>query len=648
MHASSKTAPYGAWPSPVTADLIVRDSLRLGDVAAAAGAVYWTESRPGEHGRAALVRWSPDGTCDDVLPPTFNVRSRVHEYGGGSFFVHGDTVFFSHDGDRRLYRQAGDRTPEPISAPGPWAFADGVLDPRRRRVICVVEETADSRTRNYLATLDADRTGAPQPLVAGADFYSNPRLSPDGTRCSWLSWNHPNLPWDGTELWVARLAEDGKDMEPACIAGTADESVFQPAWSPDGQLFFASDRSGWWNLYRWDGDAVHRVTAMEAEFGMPQWVFGMSTYAFLSTSLLACAIHRGGAWDLGLVEVVSGTYTSLEMGFTDIQSVHTADGAIVAVAGSPEAAPALVRVVPATGVPGPRPAPAVLRRSSAVDLPGGCISRPRPVTFPAADGGEAHALFYPPENRGCRAPAGDRPPLRVICHGGPTSCADHVLNPRIQYWTSRGFAVLDVDYRGSTGYGRAYRRRLDGRWGIADVEDCVSAARYAAEQGWVDGERMVIAGGSAGGYTVLCALAFHDLFRAGASYYGVSDLEALARDTHKFEARYLDRLVGPYPERRDLYRSRSPLAHADGLSCPVIFFQGLEDKVVPPAQTEAMVAALAAKGVPVAYVSFEGEQHGFRQAANIQRTLEAEWYFYARVLGLPVPDDVEPMEIHNL
>lgn len=642
MSTPEQIAPFGAWPSPITSELIVSESLRLGDVATSGRDIYWTESRPHQQGRSALVRCAADGAVADVLPDTFNVRTRVHEYGGGSFFVHGATVFFSHDADARLYRYDPGRAPVPISAPGPWGYADGILDAQRGRVICVVEEEAEGEPVNYLGALDSGSPSAPERLVQGDDFYSNPRLDPGGKRLSWLSWQHPQLPWDGTELWLGQVADDGTITDRARLAGGPDESIFQPQWSPDGQLYFVSDRSGWWNLYRWDGEQVHAITSMEAEFGMPQWVFGMTTYAFLSEGRLACAVHRDGAWDLGLVEAATGQFTSLDLGYTDVQAVRTAGDAIVARAGSPTRPEALLKVsVDPRGTE-------TLQVTTAMTLGDDWISRPRSVTFPAADGGVAHALFYPPVNPEVDGPVGEKAPLMVKSHGGPTSCADHVLSPRFQYWTSRGFAVMDVNYRGSTGYGRGYRLRLDGQWGIADVEDCMAAAQYAADQGWVDRDRMVISGGSAGGFTTLAALTFHDVFRAGASYYGVSDLEALVRDTHKFEARYLDRLVGPYPDRRDLYLQRSPLEHADQLSCPVIFFQGLEDKVVPPSQTETMVDALEAKGVPVAFVPFEGEQHGFRRAENIQRALDGEWYFYARILELPVPEGVEAVEIQNL
>jgi dipeptidyl aminopeptidase/acylaminoacyl peptidase len=479
-------------------------------------------------------------------------------------------------------------------------------------------------------------------LVKGEAFYASPRLSPDGQRLAWLSWNHPDMPWDGTRLWLAERGPDGRPVNPRCVAGGREESIFQPLFSPDGTLYFVSDRSGWWNLYRQRQEHVEALAPMEAEFGLPQWNFGMSTYAFDSAQRLVCAYNRAGTWRLAVLDTGTLRMEEVETPFSEIGGMVAREGKAIFVAASPVLPAAIVRLDLAARQHD------ILRRSTE-DVPeSGYLSAPREITYSTAHGATAHASYYPPVNRDFEALADEKPPLLVLSHGGPTSAASRVLNLRTQFWTSRGFAVLDVNYRGSTGYGRAYRRQLEGQWGIADVEDCVAGARYLVERGLADAERLAIRGGSAGGYTTLCALTFHRRFRAGAVYFGVSDLEALARDTHKFEAHYLERLIGPYPQRKERYHERSPIHHADRLSCPVIFFQGLEDKVVPPDQTEKMVNALRARKISVAYMLFEGEQHGFRRAENIRRALEAELYFYSRLFGFTPADAVTPVAIDNL
>jgi dipeptidyl aminopeptidase/acylaminoacyl peptidase len=513
-------------------------------------------------------------------------------------------------------------------------------------MVCVCEEhtIAGREAVNTLVSLDLNGREPAQVLVSGNDFYASPRLSSDGSRLAWLTWNHPNMPWDGTELWVGELGADGSLGRTERIAGGVDESIFQPEWSPDGVLYFVSDRTGWWNLHRWrDGRVEPAVeTDMEAEFGRPQWVFGMSTYALESAGRIICAYTEQGTWHLASLDTATGQLTPIETPYSTVAQVRATRGRVLFAGGSPTEPTSVVQLDLATGQF------EVLRRSSEVAVDPGYLSPPRALEFPTEGDLTAHALFYPPKNRDYAAPPGERPPLLVISHGGPTSAASGTLNLSVQYWTSRGIAVLDVNYGGSTGYGRAYRQRLEGQWGVVDVDDCANGARYLVEQDEVDGDRLITRGGSAGGYTTLCALTFRDVFRAGASYFGVSNLEALAKETHKFESRYLDWLIGPYPERADLYRERSPMYFTDRLSCPVIFFQGLEDKVVPPNQAELMVEALRARGLPVAYVPFEGEQHGFRRAENIKRALDAELYFYSRVFGFKLAERVEAVPIDNL
>jgi len=655
-----KVAPYGTWKSPISSELIASGTIGLSQVTLDGEDLYWVELRPAEGGRNVIVRRTPDGKTQDLTPPPFNARTRVHEYGGGAFAVAEGIVCFSNFKDQRLYRLEVGGEPHPITPEGAFRYADGVIDRRRGRLICVREDHTQGGQEpvNTLAAVDLD--GDPEGgrvLVSGSDFYSSPRLSPDGRFLVWLSWDRPNMPWDGTELWVAELAEDGSLKSKKRIAGGPKESIFQPEWSPDGgSITFISDRNGFWNPYRYDLSggriepliemeavmAGRRPPAAEAELGRPQWVFGMSTYAFESPHRIVCSYTKRGIWHLALLNIKDGKLEPIETPYTEIAYVRAKEGCAVFVGGSPTEPLSVVRLDLRTE------SIEVLRRSSELKIDPGYLSTPEMIDFPTSEGRRAYAFFYRPKNRDYRAPEGERPPLLVRSHGGPTSAASSALNLEIQYWTSRGIAVIDVNYRGSTGYGRAYREELEGRWGIVDVEDCISAARFLVERGEVDEGRLMIRGGSAGGYTTLCALVFHELFKAGASYFGVSDLEALAKETHKFESHYLDRLIGPYPERQDLYRERSPIHFAERLSCPVIFFQGLEDRVVPPDQAEAMVEVLRKKGLPVAYVPFPDEQHGLRRAENIKRAIEAELYFYSRVFGFKPADPIEPVPIENL
>ena len=639
------TAPYGSWKSPITSDLIVAESVGIGETRLDGEDIYWTEMRPAEGGRNVVVRRVPDGETTDVTPPPFNVRTRVHEYGGGAFLVHDGVVYFSNFDDQRLYRQRPGGKPEPVTPETAMRYADGVMDGARARIICVREDhTGEGEAVNTIVGIGLDGMDAGTVLLSGRDFYSYPRLSPDGSRLAWLSWDHPNMPWGGSDLWVADVMADGSLGEPRRVAGGGGEAVFQPEWSPQGTLHFVSDRSGWWNLYRWRGGRIEPLCEMEAEFGVPQWGLGSSTYGFASERRIVCSYNSGGRSHVANLYTDTLELETVPTPLTEItrSGLRVGAGRVVFGAGSPTTAPSLMAHDLRTG------ATEVLRSSSAASVHKGFLSVPEPIEFPTTGGLTAHAFFYPPANGDYSPPEGERPPLVVLVHGGPTGAASSTLDLRTQFWTSRGFGVLDVNYGGSTGYGTAYRRRLNGRWGLVDVEDCVNGARFLAERGDVDGGRMAIRGGSAGGFTTLSALTFHDVFRAGASLYGVSDLEALTRDTHKFESRYLDTLVGPYPERRDLYLERSPIHHVDRLSTPLILFQGLEDRVVPPNQSEMMRDALRQKRVPVAYLPFEGEQHGFRRAENIKRTLDAELYFYSRVFGFDLADPVDPVDIENL
>ncbi|MGB7946921.1 MAG: S9 family peptidase, partial [Candidatus Binatia bacterium] len=602
---ASKIAPYGSWKSPVTAELIAGAEVGLEQLRLDGEDIYWIERRALEGGRKTILRHSADGQVTEVTPSPFNSRTRVHEYGGGDYAVSKGTIVFSNFADQRLYIRQPGLAPRPLTPAGDLRYADGVIDSRRNLFFCVREDHAgDGEAINAVVSIDMDQGSAGNVLVSGNDFYSSPRLSGDGGWLAWLTWNHPNMPWDGTELWIGEVNGDGTLGNKVRIAGGATESMFQPEWSPDGTLYFVSDRTGWWNLYRWCKGEVEPVCPMEAEFGEPQWVFGGSLYAFESEERIFCGYSKDGRWHLGKVDTVRGTLGRVEIPYSAIARVQATEGRVVLIGASPTERTAIVALDPATS------SHRVLRRGGESVVDTGYLTLPRPIEFPTANGLAAHGFFYAPKNRDFAAPADERPPLLVISHGGPTSAASTALRYAIQYWTSRGIAVFDVNYGGSSGYGRDYRDRLRGRWGIVDVDDCVNGVRFLVERGEVDGNRVAIRGGSAGGYTTLCALTFRDVFKAGASHYGISDLEALARDTHKFESRYLDSLIGPYPARRDVYVERSPIHFTERLACPMIIFQGLEDKVVPPNQAEKMAEAVRSKGLPVAYLTFAGEQHG--------------------------------------
>lgn len=628
-----KTAPHGFWKSPITSDLIVAQSIGLSEVRFDGEDIYWLESRPQEGGRSVVVRyiaWS--SSSEDVTPQGLNVRTRVHEYGGAAWTVANGIVYFSNNADNRLYHvDRYGHQPLPLSPEGPWRYADGIIDGRRRGWVGVREDHGlEGQPVNSIVRIDTTGAVTEGAIIAsGHDFYSSPRLSPDGRWLAFLAWDHPNMPWMGTGLYVVQLDQAGlAASEPLLIAGGERESVFQPEWAPDGSaLYFISDRSGWWNLYRQKSRTpTEPLAVMEAEFAQPQWVFGMSTYAFAGTDKLVCSYVSKGLGHLAQIDLSSGEFKNLDVPWTDFSSVRANKDRVVFRAGSAVAPAGISLFHLDTGTA------EVLKKSTDIaDDPelAKHFSNAEPIEFPTGQDRTAFGLFYAAYNADYDAPPGDRPPLVVKCHGGPTSAASSTLNLGIQFWTSRGISVLDVNYGGSTGFGREYRERLNSNWGLVDVEDCVNGARFLAEKELVDGNRSVITGGSAGGYTVLAALTFHDYFKGGASHYGVSDLAVLARDTHKFESRYLDSLIGPYPEKEDLYRDRSPITFAERLSVPVIFFQGDEDEVVPPNQTELMVEQLRKKGTPVGYLLFSGEQHGFRKAENIKRALDAELCFYA-------------------
>lgn len=635
---------YGSWKSPITSELIVAETISLNEVLIDQNDIYWLEGRPSEGGRNVLVKRSNTGEIREITPRPYNIRTRVHEYGGGACLIVNGIVYFINDADQQIYQLSVNDAapPQPLTHSSQCRYADFILDQTRNRLISVCEDhrQTQSEPENYLVSIDLG-TGELKKLISGADFYSSPRLSPDQKTLAWIEWNHPNLPWDETQLWQATFDPEGNLKNPHCLVGNSEESICEPRWSSDGQLFFSSDRSGWWNLTS-TADYPKPIYQTEAEFAYPHWVFGISTYGFINSSEIACTYTQNGQWYIAHLDLNTQQLKTLDLPYTSVFSLKVQGDKIVFIGSSPRHTTSIIQYELKTQET------TILKRSSEITIDPKYLSCPEAIAFPTANGLTAYAWYYPPHNEDYQTDPTEKPPLLVKSHGGPTAAASVGLNLKIQYWTSRGFGYLDVNYGGSTGYGRAYRQRLDYNWGIVDVEDCLNGAKYLVEQGKVDGNRLAISGGSAGGYTTLAALTFHHLFKAGASYYGISDLEVLCHDTHKFESRYLDRLIAPYPSQKEIYVKRSPIYFVERLSCPVIFFQGLEDKVVPPNQAEMMVEALKQKGLPVAYLPFAGEQHGFRKAETIKKALDGEYYFYARIFGFPIADSIEPIEILNL
>ena len=642
---SKQAAPCGAWTSPITAAIVAAGATPLAQVLIDGSDVFWLAGRASEGGRNTLLRKRGDAV-EELTPAPFNVRTRVHEYGGGAVLVADSHIWFSNFADNRIYRldraAAAGAEPVPVSAGGDLRWADFVLDRAHGRLVGVREDHTGGGTYpvNTLCALGAD--GVETVLVDGNDFYSSPRISPDGKHIAWMSWDHPRMPWQGTELWLAEIGADGTLLDGRLVAGGADESIVQPEWSPDGTLYFVSDRSGWWNLHRYEHGVVHPVCVRGAEFGGPHWTFGNSMYGFRSANEIVCTYIEDGVSRLARIDTGCGTLALIDTPYQEIRELRVAGSTVAVLGGAPTLAAEIALIDLATG------ARDVLAQSIALLPEAGYLSVPQSIRYPSANGRTSYAFYYPPTNRDFSPLPGELPPLMVIGHGGPTSMAASTLKLATQFWTSRGIAVLDVNYGGSTGFGRAYRDLLKGQWGVIDVEDCVAGARYLADQDLVDRERLVIRGGSAGGLTTLCALAFHDVFKAGASYYGVSDLKGLDADSHKFESHYNEYLIAPKDQADRVYAERSPINHTDKLQRPMIFFQGLDDKVVPPPQSEVMVTALRARGVPVAYLTLAGEGNGFRKADSIVRTLEAELYFYLRVFGIPVPENLPAVEIENL
>ena len=642
------TAPYGSWPSPITTDLVASEGgVQFGSVDVSEDGVYWTESRPQEQGRTALVFRPHGGEFVDVVPPDFNVRSRVHEYGGGAWFRDRRVVFCSSFDDSRLYRidepgaEPQPITPEPSEA-NALRYADGRVFADGRLIVCVRETHGEGEPQNELVVLPADGSADPRVIATGRDFYAAPRPSPDGARLAWIAWDHPHMPFEGTDLCVGDFAADGSISNRRRVAGSEQESIFQPEWSAGGDLHFVSDRTGWSNLYVERAGGVHPLTSEQAELGYPQWVFDLTRYAFLGDGRIACLFTRAAIDGLELLDPETGQVERVALPYSSYApSLRSRGTRLVFAAASPTERPAVIELDVESGQH------EILRRSG-LEFDMSYISVAQPIDFEGADGLTSHGFYYAPTNQDYSGPEDELPPLLVHVHGGPTAHVTNALELAVQMFTSRGIAVVDLNYGGSTGYGREYRDRLRGRWGEVEVEDSAAAARYLGERGDVDPERVQITGGSAGGYTTLMALAVRDEFASGASYFGVADLVTFHDETHKFESHYDEYLVGPWPDAMDLYRERSPVGHADSISRPLLLLQGLDDKVVPPSQSEAIVEALKRRGIPYAYVAFEGEGHGFRKAENVKRASEAHLSFFGQVFGFEPTDEIEPIEIENL
>ena len=646
-NAAPVTARYGAWPAPIGASDVAVAGIRLSGPTTvhtdSGDEVWWAEARPTEGGRTVIVRRDAAGAVSDVLPAGWNARTRVHEYGGTAWLpLPGGGLAFADWSDQRVYRlDPGSTTPTPLTPEPAEAaglrYADPVLAPGGDEIWWVREAHDQDTIRRHIVAVPVSGAAAADPaavreIAGGSDFLAFPRPAPDGRRLAWIAWDHPRMPWDGTELRVGELGPAGTVTSVATVLGGPDESVLQPEWADADTLYAVSDRSGWWNLYRLPagGGEPEPLCPRAEEFGHPLWQLGMTTYAVLADGRLVVR-HGTDTLALGVLDPATGELTDLDLPYTLFGSVDVDGDTVLTTAASPVEPPEVVAVDLPTG------AVTVLRRSMAEPPDPAYLPQPRSIVVAGPGERDVHAHVYPPSSPDAVAPDGELPPYVVFVHGGPTSHSPAILDLEKAYFTSRGIGVIDVNYGGSTGYGRAYRERLRREWGIVDVEDCVAAVQALVRDGLADGERLGIRGGSAGGWTTLAALTTTDAFAAGVSYYGVAELIAFTADTHDFESRYIDGLVGTLPEDRDVYVERAPLSHVDQLSCPVLLLQGLEDKVVPPSQAELFAAALEKKGIPHAYLPFAGEQHGFRKQETVVAALEAELSFYGQVFGFEPP-----------
>jgi dipeptidyl aminopeptidase/acylaminoacyl peptidase len=625
--ASQQTGSFGSWSSPITADVAVGESLTLLEPRVDGDDIYWIEGRPLEKGRNVVVSRTADGAIRDITPSPFNARSQVYSYGGGAYAVNDRVVYFVNFGDNQIYQQVAGGTPTKITSNPNCLFADICVDAGRNRLIAIREERPNGDAINAIHTLVAIdiATGRETTLDSAHDFYSSPTLSADGSKLAWLSWRHPNMPWTSTYLNAANVDRAGTLTGKQIVQG-GSESLFQPQWSPDGRLYFISDRTDFWNLYRWSESGVEHVLARDAEFGVPQWYLGLSTYAFLSHDVMIYSFVQKGTWRLGRVEIPTLTAHDYPMEFSSLSGVRASATTVVVCCATTTSLQAIGTVDLDTGAVSPIK---FLVPPSNLQSIQNYFSTPQAIEFPTSLGDIAHAFYYRPYNPDWQAPSSEKPPLIVKSHGGPTAATESALNLSVQFWTSRGFGVLDVNYRGSTGYGRNYREKLYGQWGVVDVADCIAGAKFLVARGDVDGSKLAVTGRSAGGYTTLCGLTFHTEFAVGASYYGISDLVAIATETHKFELHYTDWLIEPFTPNSALYHDRSPINFIERLSAPVIFLHGKDDPIVPINQAQKMYSALQGRNIPTCLLVFQGEKHGFRQSAHLRQALEAELLFYS-------------------
>ena len=634
------TKPYGTWESLITSEMLVGGAVRLGEIVTDGDDVWWAESRPDEGGRTVIVRNGKDQTDKKT-----NVRTLVHEYGGSAWSVRNGTLVYSQYLDQRLYRRdkSGDSiplTPESETQQS-YRYADGRITNNEDWYVCVREThtSSDEEPSNEIVAVPLDGSQQIRVLVSGPDFVSSPRVSKEGNQIAWVQWNHPNMPWDDTQLCIASLEE--MVLSNQKVTKSKAESFFQPEWDDQGNLHVVSDRNNWWNLFRVDQSTneidLTSLTDIEAEIGLPQWVFGQSRYAFVGDEIWF--VYREAGIDKLATLSSNGQFEQIKIDATEIESVTNYQDGIVATVSSWKAESSVMFINSEEVRP--------LSKTRDLDIGESWFPVPETFTYQTSDSEKAHALFYSPTNPEYEIHENENPPLIVLAHGGPTGSARRQLQLSIAYWTSRGFGVADVDYRGSTGYGRLYRNRLRNSWGLADVEDCVAVAKHLVAQKKVDKNRLAIKGGSAGGFTVLAALTFHDTFTAGASRYGIADLAILAKDTHKFESRYLDRLVGKWPEDEEIYKQRSPIHHIEQLSTPMVILQGSEDPIVPPNQAHLMAKKLKENDIPHALIEFSDEGHGFRKAPNITKAIESELAFFAQIFNFEPFDDLPKICIES-
>lgn len=633
-----KQSPYGTWKSPISSNDLIQDSTRYSFLHATDSKIICGEGRPKEKGRTVLQQISFDNAPKDILPKEFNVRSKVHEYGGKSFTLHNEFIYFVNLDDQDIYRLDPDQTTHRITTQSEYRFGDLTVSSDGRFLFCVAEKHHESHVDNMLVRVCLN-TNAVEIIASGYDFYASPVVSFDSKKIAWICWNQPNMPWDETELYIANISDKKGLDEVKLIDSSA--SIIEPQFSKKGVLHFLSDRSGFWNLYTYENEASHPVYPVDFEIGGPQWVFGLHDYTFLENGHIACIGTKKAVDSLYVIDPFKKKIVRLETPFTSLADLYLVKDTLVFKAASPMHGSCIATYHLKNKHS------EIIKEFGGSTLDEGYISIPEAVSFPTDGNKTAYGFYYPPKNKDFRPLDGEKPPVIVCCHGGPTAHVSPVMKLSHLFYTTRGYAVFELNYSGSTGYGTEYRNRLRKNWGIVDIQDCENAVLHLAKKGLCDKDKTIIKGGSAGGFSVLGALTFTDAFKAGACYYGVADMEALAKDTHKFEARYLDLIVGPYPKDKKTYIERSPIKHTEKLSCPIIFFQGADDKVVPPAQSEMMVEALREKKIPVSYLLFEKEAHGFRMAENIKKAAEAELYFFSKIFGIECADKLEPVHIEN-